>query len=68
MCVQNLSELDFQLSDGNLADPGRGADLQLVPLNAKSPQVALLQNRAEGPQQKTEREQECDSGVARRFC
>ncbi|XP_034510753.1 trafficking protein particle complex subunit 10 isoform X5 [Ailuropoda melanoleuca] len=38
VCVQNLSELDFQLSDGNLADPGRGADLQLVPLNAKSPQ------------------------------
>ncbi|XP_044243218.1 trafficking protein particle complex subunit 10 isoform X6 [Ursus arctos] len=38
VCVQNLSELDFQLSDGNLADPGSGADLQLVPLNAKSPQ------------------------------
>ncbi|XP_025719245.1 trafficking protein particle complex subunit 10 isoform X2 [Callorhinus ursinus] len=37
VCVQNLSELDFQLSDGNLVDPG-SADLQLVPLNAKSPQ------------------------------
>ncbi|KAF3815593.1 hypothetical protein GH733_016866 [Mirounga leonina] len=38
VCVQNLSELDFQLSDGNLVDPGSSADLQLVPLNAKSPQ------------------------------
>ncbi|XP_045859761.1 trafficking protein particle complex subunit 10 isoform X2 [Meles meles] len=39
VCVQNLSELDFQLSDGDLVDPGCGADLQLVPLNAKSPQA-----------------------------
>nr|XP_035954876.1 trafficking protein particle complex subunit 10 isoform X3 [Halichoerus grypus] len=38
VCVQNLSELDFELSDGNLVDPGSSAELQLVPLNAKSPQ------------------------------
>jgi len=67
VCVQNLSELDFELSDGNLVDPGSSAELQLVPLNAKSPQVTLLQNRAEGPQQKAEWERECDAGVARRF-
>ncbi|XP_059248448.1 trafficking protein particle complex subunit 10 isoform X1 [Mustela nigripes] len=39
VCVQNLSELDFQLSDGDLVDHGCGADLQLVPLNAKCPQA-----------------------------
>ncbi|XP_032721101.1 trafficking protein particle complex subunit 10 isoform X1 [Lontra canadensis] len=39
VCVQNLSELDFQLSDGDLVDPGCGADVQLVPLNAQSPQA-----------------------------
>ncbi|XP_045357167.1 trafficking protein particle complex subunit 10 isoform X5 [Leopardus geoffroyi] len=38
VCVQNLSELDFELSDGHLVDPDSNADLQLVPLNAKSPQ------------------------------
>nr|XP_025841334.1 trafficking protein particle complex subunit 10 isoform X1 [Vulpes vulpes] len=38
VCVQNLSELDFQLSDGNLVDTGSSGDLQLVPLNTKTPQ------------------------------
>ncbi|XP_044892460.1 trafficking protein particle complex subunit 10 isoform X4 [Felis catus] len=38
VCVQNLSELDFELSDGHLVDPDSNADLRLVPLNAKSPQ------------------------------
>ncbi|GAB5576216.1 trafficking protein particle complex subunit 10 isoform X1 [Prionailurus iriomotensis] len=39
VCVQNLSELDFELSDGHLVDPDSNADLRLVPLNAKSPQA-----------------------------
>ncbi|XP_069331014.1 trafficking protein particle complex subunit 10 isoform X2 [Eulemur rufifrons] len=38
VCVQNLSELDFQLSDSNLVDTGDGPDLQLVPLNTQSQQ------------------------------
>uniref|UniRef100_A0A5F8GH21 Trafficking protein particle complex subunit 10 n=1 Tax=Monodelphis domestica TaxID=13616 RepID=A0A5F8GH21_MONDO len=38
VCVQNLSELGFQLSDNSLIDAGSSPDLQLVPLNAKSPQ------------------------------
>lgn len=36
--VQNLSELDFQLSDSNLADIGDSTDLQLIPLNTRSQQ------------------------------
>lgn len=35
VCVQNLSELDFQLSDGALVDTGAGTHLQLVPLNTQ---------------------------------
>uniref|UniRef100_A0ABI7YZG0 Trafficking protein particle complex 10 n=1 Tax=Felis catus TaxID=9685 RepID=A0ABI7YZG0_FELCA len=46
VCVQNLSELDFELSDGHLVDPDSNADLRLVPLNAKSPQT-LYNVRAE---------------------
>ncbi|KAL2805473.1 trafficking protein particle complex subunit 10 isoform b [Daubentonia madagascariensis] len=38
VCVQNLSELDFQLSDSNLVDTGDSADLQLIPLNMQSQQ------------------------------
>ncbi|XP_070345132.1 trafficking protein particle complex subunit 10 isoform X8 [Equus asinus] len=38
VCVQNLSELDFQLSDSKLVDTGDGTDLQLIPLNTKSQQ------------------------------
>ncbi|KAM5281646.1 trafficking protein particle complex subunit 10 isoform 2-T2 [Ctenodactylus gundi] len=38
VCVQNLSDLDFQLSDSNLTDTGDEADLQLTPLNTQSPQ------------------------------
>ncbi|XP_012516996.1 PREDICTED: trafficking protein particle complex subunit 10 [Propithecus coquereli] len=38
VCVQNLSELDFQLSDSNLVDTGDGTDLQLIPLNTQSQQ------------------------------
>ncbi|KAM9695738.1 trafficking protein particle complex subunit 10 isoform 1-T1 [Trichechus inunguis] len=38
ICVQNLSELDFRLSDSSLVDTGGGADLQLVPLNTQSQQ------------------------------
>lgn len=36
VCVQNLSELDFQLSESHLVDTGGAADLQLTPLNAPS--------------------------------
>lgn len=42
VCVQNLSELDFQLSDSKLVDTGDGTDLQLIPLNTKSQQVTLF--------------------------
>ncbi|PNJ11369.1 TRAPPC10 isoform 4 [Pongo abelii] len=38
VCVQNLSELDFQLSDSYLVDTGDSTDLQLVPLNTQSQQ------------------------------
>ncbi|XP_023571664.1 trafficking protein particle complex subunit 10 isoform X2 [Octodon degus] len=38
VCVQNLSELDFQLAKSNLVDTRGSADLQLTPLNVPSPQ------------------------------
>ncbi|XP_062963715.1 trafficking protein particle complex subunit 10 isoform X2 [Cynocephalus volans] len=38
LCVQNLSELDFQLSDSNLVATGDSTDLQLIPLNTESQQ------------------------------
>lgn len=38
VCVQNLSELDFELSDSSLVDTGDSADLQLVALNTASQQ------------------------------
>ncbi|XP_011892799.1 PREDICTED: trafficking protein particle complex subunit 10 isoform X2 [Cercocebus atys] len=38
VCVQNLSELDFQLSDSYLVDTSDSTDLQLVPLNTQSQQ------------------------------
>ncbi|XP_021567438.1 trafficking protein particle complex subunit 10 [Carlito syrichta] len=38
VCVQNLSELDFQLSDSNLIDTGDSTDLHLIPLNTQSQQ------------------------------
>ncbi|KAM8816359.1 trafficking protein particle complex subunit 10 isoform 2-T2 [Rhynchonycteris naso] len=38
VCVQNLSELDFHLSDSDLVDTGDGSDLQLLPLNTTSQQ------------------------------
>ncbi|XP_029069669.1 trafficking protein particle complex subunit 10 isoform X3 [Monodon monoceros] len=38
VCVQNLSELDFQLSDSHLVDTGDSTDLQLIPLNTESEQ------------------------------
>ncbi|XP_004594143.2 trafficking protein particle complex subunit 10 isoform X1 [Ochotona princeps] len=38
VCVQNLSELDFELSDCNLTHTGDGAALQLVPLNTQCQQ------------------------------
>jgi hypothetical protein len=38
VCVQNLSELDFELSDSNLEDTGHSADLQLTPLSTQSQQ------------------------------
>lgn len=37
--VQNLSELDFELSDSNLEDMGPAADLRLTPLNTHSQQL-----------------------------
>lgn len=37
--VQNLSELDFELSDSNLEDMGHAADLRLTPLNTHSQQL-----------------------------
>lgn len=46
VCVQNLSELDFRLSDSDLVDTGDGTDLQLLPLNTKSQQVTIFQNWA----------------------
>ncbi|XP_059542566.1 trafficking protein particle complex subunit 10 isoform X4 [Myotis daubentonii] len=39
VCVQNLSELDFRLSDSDLVDTGDSTDLQLLPLNTKSQQT-----------------------------
>ncbi|XP_037014043.2 trafficking protein particle complex subunit 10 isoform X2 [Artibeus jamaicensis] len=38
VCIQNLSELDFHLSDSALVDLGGSADLQLLPLNLESQQ------------------------------
>ncbi|XP_066226153.1 trafficking protein particle complex subunit 10 isoform X2 [Saccopteryx leptura] len=38
VCVQNLSELDFHLSDSDLVDTRDGTDLQLLPLNTTSRQ------------------------------
>ncbi|XP_063080667.1 trafficking protein particle complex subunit 10 isoform X4 [Cavia porcellus] len=38
VCVQNLSELDFQLAESNLVDTRDTANLQLTPLNVPSPQ------------------------------
>uniref|UniRef100_A0A2K5R111 Trafficking protein particle complex subunit 10 n=1 Tax=Cebus imitator TaxID=2715852 RepID=A0A2K5R111_CEBIM len=38
VCVENLSELDFQLSDSYLVDTRNSTDLQLVPLNTQSQQ------------------------------
>ncbi|KAG8513712.1 Trafficking protein particle complex subunit 10, partial [Galemys pyrenaicus] len=35
VCVQNLSGLDFELSDSGLVGTGLGPDLQLVPLNTQ---------------------------------
>ncbi|XP_005360339.1 trafficking protein particle complex subunit 10 [Microtus ochrogaster] len=37
--VQNLSELDFELSDSKLEDMGHAADLRLTPLNTQSQQL-----------------------------
>lgn len=42
VCVQNLSELDFELSDSNLEDKGHAADLRLAPLNTQSQQVTVV--------------------------
>ncbi|XP_049996228.1 trafficking protein particle complex subunit 10 isoform X2 [Alexandromys fortis] len=44
--VQNLSELDFELSDSKLEDMGHAADLRLTPLNTQSQQT-LYSVRAE---------------------
>ncbi|XP_069422500.1 trafficking protein particle complex subunit 10 isoform X2 [Ovis canadensis] len=38
VCVQNLSELDFQLSDSCLVDTRDSTDLRLIPLNTESEQ------------------------------
>ncbi|XP_044803487.2 trafficking protein particle complex subunit 10 isoform X3 [Bubalus bubalis] len=38
VCVQNLSELDFQLSDSRLVDTHDSTDLRLIPLNTESEQ------------------------------
>ncbi|XP_058152306.1 trafficking protein particle complex subunit 10 isoform X2 [Dasypus novemcinctus] len=35
VCVQNLSELDFQLSDSHLVNLGDSTDVQLMPLNTQ---------------------------------
>ncbi|XP_036898967.1 trafficking protein particle complex subunit 10 isoform X2 [Sturnira hondurensis] len=43
VCVQNLSELDFHLSDSALVDLGGSADLQLLPLNLESQQRVCSQ-------------------------
>lgn len=41
VCVQNLSELCFQLSDNSLKNSADCTDLQLVPLNPESQQVKI---------------------------
>lgn len=41
ICVQNLSELCFQLSDNSLKNSADCMDLQLVPLNPESQQVKI---------------------------
>uniref|UniRef100_A0A8C3YUN3 Trafficking protein particle complex subunit 10 n=1 Tax=Catagonus wagneri TaxID=51154 RepID=A0A8C3YUN3_9CETA len=38
VCVQNLSELDFQLSESRLVNTGDGTELHLVPLNTEPQQ------------------------------
>lgn len=42
VCVQNLSELCFQLSDYSLKNSAECTDLQLVPLNPASQQVKFI--------------------------
>ncbi|POI35926.1 hypothetical protein CIB84_000324 [Bambusicola thoracicus] len=42
VCIQNLSELCFQLSDNSLKNIADCTDLQLVPLNPESQQVKRL--------------------------
>ena len=44
VCVQNLSELDFQLSDSHLVDTHDSTDLRLIPLNTESEQVTSQRN------------------------
>ncbi|XP_019384571.1 PREDICTED: trafficking protein particle complex subunit 10 isoform X1 [Crocodylus porosus] len=39
VCVQNMSELCFELSESNLKNSGNCTDLQLVPLNSESQQL-----------------------------
>lgn len=41
VCVQNLSDLSFQLSDNSLKNSADCTDLQLVPLNPESQQVKV---------------------------
>ena len=41
VCVQNLSELCFQLSENSLKKSADCTDLQLVPLNRESQQVKI---------------------------
>ncbi|XP_055975198.1 trafficking protein particle complex subunit 10 isoform X1 [Sorex fumeus] len=43
VCVQNLSQLNFQLSQSQLVDAGDSADVQLVPLNTQAQQRAHSQ-------------------------
>ncbi|XP_076975245.1 trafficking protein particle complex subunit 10 isoform X2 [Tamandua tetradactyla] len=38
ICVQNLSEIDFQLSDSHLVDIGDSTSMQLIPLNTQPQQ------------------------------
>lgn len=44
VCVQNMSELCFELSENNLKNSGNYTDLQLVPLNSESQQVKWFIN------------------------
>lgn len=54
VCVQNLSELDFQLSDSHLVDTGDSTDLRLIPLNTESEQVTVSESRAQTSRQNAE--------------